>query len=141
MCVGELRISGYSTCFQRRCIELNRSALFCYINCYYSTTLDQEGVSEEFKFEDLPDFWKNSNVDIITDEENEFSAEITFDEGGSVEIESKTVTIWELRESLFEEENTSANRVSLMGDNDIEEILVEFVKLINDLGKSYGKKR
>ena len=111
------------------------------INVYYSTILDQEEVTEELEFEDLPDFWKNSNVDIITDEENEFSAEITFDEGGSVEIESKTVTIWELRESLFEEENTSANRVSLMGDNDIEEILVEFVKLINDLGKSYGKKK
>ena len=110
------------------------------INVYYSTILDQEEVTEELEFEDLPDFWKNSNVGIITDEENEFYAEISFDEGGSVDIENKTVTIQELRESLLGEENNSASRVSLMGEDDIEEILVEFVKLINDLGKSYGKK-
>ena len=112
------------------------------INVYYSTTLDQEEVTEELEYEDLPDFWKNTDVDIVTDEENEFYAEIAFDEGGSVDIESKTVTIQELRESLLGEDNNqkSASRAFLMGDDDIEEILVEFVKLINDLGKSYGKK-
>jgi hypothetical protein len=116
------------------------------INVYYTTILTSEKAAKELSFEELPEYWQNSTQTVLTDSDDEYVSEFSFEDGGSVTVESKTVTLDELRSELLGEPSSKSpmrlQSVQLMelDDDAIEAIIEGFQDFIKDFGKSTVKK-
>ena len=77
------------------------------INILYSTKTTVEEYTADLKKEELPNAWRDSKTEIISDTDDEYKADITLSNGDEVAFEvQENVSVSELRSTLLDSEES-----------------------------------